>query len=676
MANNPFLKFSRPALPLQISIPFVVIFLCGWVMGGTIIGRRFSEQMEHSQQQQAEDLVSLMNRELERELYSLRRQARLIARDESVSRGVETSSLSVLQREALPLSSILGTDFITVFDQDRLTLLDTRQLAFQEIEFNYGSVTDLTLAGADISTFISTNKQAVPFVVGTAPVKNEQGVVGGIVIGTALSSDLLAQINESIQEQIIVVADGKVVASTLASEVEIDWQGGNDSYWTMTIDGESFLAESIPLEGLNGDTFELVLLTSRAPLIKAQQDLWVFIVVLASAGAVLTAVLGHWVALRVARPIQSITEMTLKVVEDSNFELQIPVRAQDEIGVLSGSVNQLIQWVGEYTDELEQSAQLLETRVEQRTQALSAALAELKETQSQLVQTEKMSSLGQMVAGIAHEINNPISFIQGNIAPLKNYFGDLLELLEVYQQTYPEPADAITELQEDMELEFLLEDVKKLLASMKMGTQRVRDIVVSLRNFSRLDEATIKDVDLSEGLDSTLLILNHRIKQGVTVVKNYAPLPLVMCSPAQLNQVFTNIIANALDAMFDADSSTKELVISTCVCGDKRVQVSIKDTGPGMTEAVKAKIFDPFFTTKPVGKGTGIGLGICFKIIDQHQGTIAVNSELGNGTEFLITLPISPDFDPSGESAFFEVASNDAFPSQSEDRPTLQSASA
>ena len=178
-----------------------------------------------------------------------------------------------------------------------------------------------------------------------------------------------------------------------------------------------------------------------------------------------------------------------------------------------------------------------------------------------------------------------------------------------------------------------------------MGTQRVRDIIVSLRNFSRLDESTIKDVDLSEGLESTLLILNHRIKQGVTVVKDYASLPLVMCSPAQLNQVFTNIIANGLDAMFDTNSHTKELSVTTRNLKDGSVQVSIKDTGPGMPAEVIDKIFNPFFTTKPVGKGTGLGLGICFKIVQQHQGTLEVKSEVGSGTEFLITLPIRPQLD-------------------------------
>ncbi|MFK8182713.1 MAG: ATP-binding protein [Phormidesmis sp.] len=282
----------------------------------------------------------------------------------------------------------------------------------------------------------------------------------------------------------------------------------------------------------------------------------------------------------------------------------------------------------------------LEQRVEQRTRELTEAIQDLQQTQSQLVQTEKLSSLGEMVAGIAHEINNPISFIQGNIPILERYFEDLLDLITLYQTTYPQPASQLVEKQTDIEIDFLFEDLPKVLASMNMGTTRVHDIVVSLRNYSRLDEAVLKDVDIHEGLESTLLILNHRIKGGIEVIKNYGALPSVVCSPSQLNQVFTNIIVNAIDAMMEKTTAVKQLILTTHTVGSEHVQISIQDTGGGMPPELKHKIFDPFFTTKPVGKGTGLGLGICFKIIERHQGTIEVVSEIGKGTEFIITLPI------------------------------------
>jgi len=479
------------------------------------------------------------------------------------------------------------------------------------------------------------------------------------MLGTVLSRNLLSQINASFDENLLVLSNHQVVASTLSSTFDdFHWEDkeGPDSSQTVIINDESYLGKAVTLKGLNNEHFEVVLLISQAPLNQAKKSLWLLVLVPGTVGAGLIALMGYWLAKRIAKPLQDITDVSLSVVKDKNFDRQVPVEGQDEISLLATSVNQLIAWAKQYTHELERSAAKLETRVEERTEELSQTLTQLKETQAQLIQTEKMSSLGQMVAGIAHEINNPISFIQGNINPISNYFEDLVDLLETYQSEYPNPTSVITDLQEDLEIEFLLEDSAKILSSMKMGTQRVRDIVVSLRNFSRLDESTVKSVDLCEGLDSTLLILNHRIKQGVAVTKSYGELPLVKCSPAQLNQVFTNIIANALDAMFEADSQPKTLEISTQTLCEERIQICIRDTGPGMPPEIQAKIFDPFFTTKDVGKGTGLGLGICFKIIQQHQGTIAVNSELGKGTEFVITLPKSADFESADfDSAVFEA---------------------
>ncbi|NEO84408.1 MAG: urea ABC transporter substrate-binding protein [Spirulina sp. SIO3F2] len=281
----------------------------------------------------------------------------------------------------------------------------------------------------------------------------------------------------------------------------------------------------------------------------------------------------------------------------------------------------------------------LEQHVRSRTRDLETALRQLQDTQAQLIQTEKMSSLGQMVAGIAHEINNPINFVYGNLFHLQQYLQDLCDLIQLYEQSY-EPTPEIAAKAEDMELEFVLGDINKLLESMGVGVVRVRDIVSAMRNFSRLDEAAIKAVDLHEGLESTLLILGNRLKSGCAIVRDYGSLPPVQCYPAQINQVFTNIIVNALDAMEEANSPTQRLTITTRAIADEQVQISFQDTGPGIPPELQAKIFDPFFTTKPVGKGTGLGLGICYQIIQKHDGQLEVFSELNQGTEFRITLPI------------------------------------
>ncbi len=252
-----------------------------------------------------------------------------------------------------------------------------------------------------------------------------------------------------------------------------------------------------------------------------------------------------------------------------------------------------------------------------------------------------MSSLGQMVAGVAHEINNPVGFIYGNLDYANNYVQDLLGLVHLYQQHYPNPNQAIQNQIAAMELNFLTEDLPKVMDSMKIGAERIREIVLSLRNFSRLDEAEMKPVNIHLGIDSTLLILNSQLKQGIEVVQHYGDLPLVECYPSQLNQVFMNILANAIDALqIQAGRPSKQIVIQTAMVDFNRVQLKIRDNGPGIPPEIIDKLFDPFFTTKPVGKGTGLGLSISYQIIEKHRGQIEVNSQPTHETEFVITLPI------------------------------------
>ncbi|MBD2384328.1 PAS domain S-box protein [Cylindrospermum sp. FACHB-282] len=295
-----------------------------------------------------------------------------------------------------------------------------------------------------------------------------------------------------------------------------------------------------------------------------------------------------------------------------------------------------------------------------QTQAekLTEALHKLQQTQAQLIQHEKMSSLGQLVAGVAHEINNPVNFIHGNLTHANEYFDDLLELLQLYQQHYPHPHPEINNLSEEIDLEFLTSDLSKLISSMKIGTNRIREIVLSLRNFSRLDEAEKKLVDIHEGIDNTLFILHHRWKNigseiGISIIKDYGNLPLIDCYPGQLNQVFMNILTNAIDALDElaAQGNIREdkhqkfspptISISTAILENDFISIQIADNGIGITEEVRTKLFDPFFTTKPVGKGTGLGLSISYQIIvEKHGGILECFSEPGQGTKFWIQIPI------------------------------------
>ena len=369
----------------------------------------------------------------------------------------------------------------------------------------------------------------------------------------------------------------------------------------------------------------------------------------------IAAIVGFYTSRAIAHPLKSITDVAQQVTKDQNFNVRVPVERNDELGILATALNQLMQKVNELLTELQQ-----------KNVDVNQALEQLQRQQAQLVQSEKMSSLGQLVAGVAHEINNPVNFIHGNLSHVEEYTEDLLNLLELYQDQYPHATDMIQTAIEDCEFAFIQEDLPKTLSSMHIGTRRIREIVLSLRNFARMDEAELKPADIHDGLNNTLLLLQHRLKASprraeIKVIRNYGDIPPIECYAGLLNQVFMNILANAIDALEDkinpaavstTTDDTPQIRLQTSLVRGKHgdglwVKIAIADNGAGMSDQTRQRIFDPFFTTKPIGKGTGMGMSICYQIIhDRHEGRLDCHSTPGQGSTFVIKIPIHPTPSP------------------------------
>ncbi|MEL6402266.1 MAG: ATP-binding protein [Cyanobacteria bacterium J06626_4] len=434
---------------------------------------------------------------------------------------------------------------------------------------------------------------------------------------------------------------------------------------TRTNDQE-FLTYNPPLvnDGLPDVGWQTVVTKNRALVLEPQRELERIVLLGTGLTALLVSISAAYFANKIIQPVLSAAD-TAQALGQGKLAARAEVIGPPELRQLGSNINSMAQRIQQLlTERAEKTAHLkdLNQQLSQRTEQLEQEVGErkhteaaLRQSQAQLVQTEKMSSLGQLVAGIAHEINNPVNFIHGNLRHVKTYTEDLLNLIDFYQQESPEVTESLQAVVDSVDLTFVQEDLPKVVDSMQMGTSRIREIVKSLRIFSRLDEAACKAVNIHEGIDSAVMILQNRLKASrdrpeITVVRDYGSLPPVECYPGQLNQVFLNLLSNAIDALDERhqqdsqqalETASGMIQIRTQSSQHGWVEIAVRDNGLGIAAATQSKLFDPFFTTKPVGKGTGLGLSISYQIVtEKHQGHLRCSSMPGEWTQFTISIPM------------------------------------
>ncbi|MGD1809063.1 ATP-binding protein [Dapis sp. BLCC M126] len=654
---NPY---SNLPLREKISLPFLLVFLVIWIPGTLGIGYFFTRHTERKEIQQVKDVGSLILREFQQEITKMELDAQLLVEATTIKRALQSKNKTEILQQLLPLRINLSLDLMQVVDKNGNQLVDLRSSTLYQKKIPNQTAISQVINGVNFSNIIAAEKPAPSILIGTAPIKSNRGIIGGIIVGKAVSDKLLQELARGISEDIIALQKGEIIASSFPQAYTFSYEKiqelSQKNLKKIKVDNQFYITKTITITILGSDAteLELVILSSITDLEVTKRNFWILISSLSLVGSVIAILVGYLVSNLIASRVSIMTNATEKLAS-GDLKIRLPVIYNDEVDRLAKGFNSMAEQLEVRERKIQHQMQQLEETLE-KLLTTEGILAKLSSNQAQLVQTEKMSSLGRMVAGIAHELNNPVSFIYGNVDHALQYFDDLLELINVYRQEYPQPTPLVNDILSEIEIEFLEEDIHNLLNSMKSGADRITNIVRSLRTFSRLDESGKKSVDINQNIESSLSVLQHRCyyskkignqsERQIQIIKEYGNLPPVVCNAGKLNQVFFNIIENAIDALETSIAKGEkiknpQILIKTEATDSNSVKIKIADNGCGMTEKLKTRIFDPFMTTKSVGSGTGLGLSISYSIVvDEHHGQLSCISAPGEGAEFLIEIPI------------------------------------